>query len=133
MCLNAVNRLREYLLPDYQSIKRHSEFEEYFIPDRDHPSYSWNAQIYTSLGHSLLGEMTNDTCVKSFMENKAYKVVSTHAHEISGCNVLYRLIHSHTTHIGGTNGDVQSDLATRPSRMENNSNIFTAGFSDSSK
>ena len=27
MCLNAVTRLREYLLPDYQSIKRHSEFE----------------------------------------------------------------------------------------------------------
>ena len=28
MCLNAVNRLREELLPDYQYIKRHSEFEE---------------------------------------------------------------------------------------------------------
>ena len=42
MCLNAVTRLREDLLPDYQSIKTHSEFEEYFVPDRDHPSYSWN-------------------------------------------------------------------------------------------
>ena len=38
MCLNAVNRLREDLLLDYQSIKRHSEFEEYFFPDRDHRS-----------------------------------------------------------------------------------------------
>ena len=28
MCLNAVTRLREYLLLDYQSIKRHSNFEE---------------------------------------------------------------------------------------------------------
>ena len=37
MCLNAVNRQIEYLLPDYQSIKRHSEFEEHFIPDSDHP------------------------------------------------------------------------------------------------
>ena len=27
ICLNAVTRLREDLLPDYQSIKRHSEFE----------------------------------------------------------------------------------------------------------
>ena len=27
MSLNAVTRLREDLLPDYQSIKRHSEFE----------------------------------------------------------------------------------------------------------
>ena len=27
MCLNAVNRLREDLIPDYQYIKRHSEFE----------------------------------------------------------------------------------------------------------
>ena len=28
MCLNVVTRLREDLLPDYQSIKRHAEFEE---------------------------------------------------------------------------------------------------------
>ena len=28
MCINAVTRLREDLLPDYQSIKIHSEFEE---------------------------------------------------------------------------------------------------------
>ena len=40
MCLNAVTRLREYLLTDYQSIKRHSDFEEYFVSDQDHPSYS---------------------------------------------------------------------------------------------
>ena len=58
MCLNAVNRLKEYLLPDYQSIKRHSEFKEYFVPDCNHPSYFWNVQIYTSLGHSILLAMT---------------------------------------------------------------------------
>ena len=51
MCLNAVTRIREELLPAYQSIKSHSDFEEYFIPDRDHPSYYFNVQIYTSLGH----------------------------------------------------------------------------------
>ena len=40
MCLNEVTRLLEDLLPSYKSIKIHSEFEEYFAPDRDHPSYS---------------------------------------------------------------------------------------------
>ena len=41
MCLNVFTRLQEDLLPGYQSIKRHSEFEEYFILDRSYPSYSW--------------------------------------------------------------------------------------------
>ena len=71
MCINEVTRLREDVLPDYQSIKRHSEFEEYFVPDRDHPSYSWNFHIYTSLGHSLLVAMTDDTCVKFSMAPQA--------------------------------------------------------------
>ena len=69
MCLNAVTRLQEDLLPGYYSIKRHFEFSEYFIPDRDHPSYSGNVQIYTSLGHSLFLAMTNDTCVKSSIDD----------------------------------------------------------------
>ena len=37
MCLNALTRIQEDLLPDYQSIKRRSELEEYFIPDSDNP------------------------------------------------------------------------------------------------
>ena len=80
MCLSAVTILLEDLLTGYQYINRHSEFEEYFIPDSDHPSYSWNVQIHTSLGHSLLVTMTNDTCVKSSIATQAYKVSSTHAH-----------------------------------------------------
>ena len=56
--------------------------------------------------------MTNDTCVKSSMEPQAYKVISTHDHEISGWIILYRLLHSRATHPGGMNGDIQSDLAT---------------------
>ena len=71
MSLNALNILREDLIPDYQSIKRYSEFEEYFVLDRDHPSYSWNVHIYTSLGQSLLVAMANDTCVKSSMAPQA--------------------------------------------------------------
>ena len=42
MCLNAVTRPQEDLLPGCQSIKRHSEFAEYFVPDRNRPSYSCN-------------------------------------------------------------------------------------------
>ena len=40
VCLNAVTRLQEDLLPYYQSIKRQSEFVEYFVPDCDHIYYS---------------------------------------------------------------------------------------------
>ena len=67
MCLNAANRLREGLITDYQSRKRHYEFEEYFVPDSDHSSYYYNVQVHTYLLHSLLVEITNDTCVKSSM------------------------------------------------------------------
>ena len=112
MCINAVTRLREDLLPGYQLIKRHSEFAEYFIPDRDHPSYSWNFQIYISLVHSLLVAITNDTCVKSSMAPQAYNFFRTHAHEISGWAIFSILLHSHYPHLGGMNGDVQSDIAT---------------------
>ena len=56
--------------------------------------------------------MTNDTCVKSSVAPQAYKVISTHAHEISGWNILSRLIHSCAPHLGGMNGDVQSDIST---------------------
>ena len=112
MCLNTVTRLQEDLLTGYQYTKSNYEFAEYFIPDRYHPSYYWNVQIYTSLGHSLLAEMTHDTCVKSSMAPQAYKVVSTHAHEISGCKVLSRLLHSPVPHLGGMNDDVQSNLST---------------------
>ena len=46
------------------------------------------------------------------METQSYKFVSTHAHEISGWNILSRPFHPSATHLGGMNGDVQSDLAT---------------------
>ena len=105
MCLNVVTILREDLLPAYQSIKRHSELEEYFVPDRDHPSYSWNSQIYTSLGKSVLVELNNDTCVKYSMEHQSYNVVNTHAHETLICTIV-------SSHIWGINGNVKSELAT---------------------
>ena len=111
-CINAVTRIQEDLLPGYQFMERHSEFAEYFIPDRDHPSYSWNVQVYTSLGHSLLVAMTNYTCVKFCMAPQAYKIFSTHAHEISGWNILSIILHSCAPQLGGMHGDVKSDLAT---------------------
>ena len=111
MCLNVVTRLQEDFLPVYQSIKRHSEFEEYFILDCYRPSYYCNFYIYTSLGHSMLVLMTNDTFVKSSMAPQAYKAVNTHAHEISVWKILSRLLHSWAPHLGGINGGVQSYLA----------------------
>ena len=46
------------------------------------------------------------------MAPQSYKLVITHAHEISLWTILSRLLHSRATHLGGMNGDVQSDLAT---------------------
>ena len=46
------------------------------------------------------------------MSPLAYKVFSTHTHEISGWTLLYRLVHSCAPHLGGMNGDVRSDLST---------------------
>ena len=46
------------------------------------------------------------------MAPQDYKVVNTHAHEISGWKILSRLLHSHAPHIGGMNGYVQFDLST---------------------
>ena len=44
MFLNLMTRIREELIPDYHSIKMHSEFEEYFFPDFSHPSYYCNGK-----------------------------------------------------------------------------------------
>ena len=87
MCLNVITRLQEDLIPDYQSVKIHFEFEKWLAPDRSNHYYSCNAQTYTSCGHSLLVELNNDTCVNIYMALQAYKVVNTHAHEISGLTV----------------------------------------------
>ena len=56
--------------------------------------------------------MTNDICVKSSMAPQAYKMFSTHDHEISGWIILSRLLHSPDPRFGGINGDVQYDLST---------------------
>ena len=45
------------------------------------------------------------------MEPQAYKVVNTHAHDISGCKIISRLIYARTTNIVGMNGGDQSDLS----------------------
>ena len=74
--------------------------------------------------------MTNDTCVKSSMAPQAYKVVSTHAHEIPGWTIISRPIHSSAPHIGGGKGDAQSGLATLVFNNKEKLNIFKAEFSD---
>ena len=59
----------------------------------------------------MLVTLTNDTCIKYSMVHQAYKVVNTHAHEISGWKILSILLHAHTPNLGGINVDVQSDLS----------------------
>ena len=56
--------------------------------------------------------MIIDTSVKSSMAPQYYKVVSTHAHEISGWTSISGLLHSRVPHLGWMNGDVKSGLAT---------------------
>ena len=46
------------------------------------------------------------------MAHQAYKAVITHAHEISVCNIIFRILHSRATRLGGINGDIQYDLST---------------------
>ena len=46
------------------------------------------------------------------MAPQAYRVVSTHAHDISGWTIISILLHSLPPHLGGMKGDIQSDLAT---------------------
>ena len=46
------------------------------------------------------------------MEHQDYKVVNTHAHEISVWTILSRIIHKRATNIGGMNGGVQSNVTT---------------------
>ena len=49
--------------------------------------------------------LTNETCVKSSISLQAYNVFNTYAHEIYGWKIISIII-------GGTNGDLQSDLST---------------------
>ena len=46
------------------------------------------------------------------MEPQAYKVVKTHAHEISRWTILSRLLHARPPHLEGMNCDIQYDLST---------------------
>ena len=46
------------------------------------------------------------------MAHQDYKVVNTHANEISGWEILSRLLHARSPYLGGINSDVNSDLST---------------------
>ena len=46
------------------------------------------------------------------MATQDYKVVNTHAHEISGWKILSRLLHARAPHLGGVNGDVDYEPDT---------------------
>ena len=46
------------------------------------------------------------------MATQDYKFLTTHAHEVLICTILYRLIHAKAPNIGVINSDINSDLAT---------------------
>ena len=46
------------------------------------------------------------------MDPQTYRVVNEQANEISGWNILSRIMHARAPNIVGTNGDVQSDFTT---------------------
>ena len=78
----------------------------------------------------MLLALTNDTSIKYSMETQDYKIVNTHAHEISWWEILSRLIHLHAPNFVGMNGNVQSDLTTPEFKIEKNLNIFISELSD---
>ena len=73
--------------------------------------------------------MTNETCVKSSMSPQAYKVVITYANEISGWKSISRLLHACAPHLGGKNGDVQSNLFTLAFKNEEKLEDFHSSVS----
>ena len=46
------------------------------------------------------------------MDPQAYKVVTTHDHEILGRTIISRLIHAQSPNLRGIYGDFQYELAT---------------------
>ena len=60
----------------------------------------------------MLLALTNYTCVKYSMSTQAWKVFTTHAHEISGYKIISRIIHARDPHLGVMNVDIQSDIVT---------------------
>ena len=46
------------------------------------------------------------------MTSQPYKVVTTHYHELSVWTIITIILHALEPHLGGTNGDVQSELST---------------------
>ena len=112
MCLNEVTIIKEGIIPAYQKIKRNYEFHERFVTASYQPYYYWNDQAHTSLGHSLLVEPTNETCIKYSMAPQVYKVVTTHAHKFLGQNILSRLLHYREPHIEGMNDDIYYEFSS---------------------
>ena len=58
------------------------------------------------------------------MVPQSYKGVIDNSNEISVWTILSRLLHARDPHLGGTNSDVQSDLATLAFNNEENLKYF---------
>ena len=98
--------------PAYQEIKQHYYFYEQCVPDRSHPSYYCNNFTYNSLSYSIFVSLTNENFIKYPMAPQAYNIVITHANNILRCTILSIIIYDRDPHLGGMNGDVQSNFST---------------------
>ena len=111
MYLNAVIKLREYILTSYQGIKQHTILCEHFDPDHSHTPYNWNNHTFASHGHSLLLALKNDTWIRSYMSPQAYKVTTILDNEVSGWTIISRNLHARAPYLEGINGYVQYNSA----------------------
>ena len=58
------------------------------------------------------------------MEPQAFKVVTTHTNKIFVCTILSITISDRYSHLGGMNGDVQTNLATLEFKKRKNDEVF---------
>ena len=62
--------------------------------------------------------LTNENRIKSSTEDQVYKVVTTHAHEISGCKIISILLHAQEPHLGVMDCDIHYELSTLELKQE---------------
>ena len=116
--LNTITRLQSDIFPAYQKIKQHYYFYEHCVSDRSYPSYYCNICAYNYLSYSIFVSLTNENFIKYPMAPQAYKIFITHANEIVRWTIISIIIYDRDPHLGGMNGDVQSNFSTLSFKQE---------------
>lgn len=66
--------------------------------------------LHLTWPHPFLSLM-NNTYTNDNTAPQEYKVIIIHDHEVSGCNLISRIIHARSYHTRGINGDFKYDLS----------------------